>query len=289
MNAIRGDFYGLWGSDVAQAYKCGAAFMLTSKRRIILLAATLLLGSLSAAGAANCPGNPNAIGTTRVLKVKPSDFPLVGRQQYMETLRLRDREVVLTFDDGPMPPYTNRILDILAAECVKATFFVLGVNVAEAPDLVRRAAEEGHSIGTHTFSHAELDKLPIDKAKKEIDLGLAVASEALGGPSAVTPFFRAPMLSINKALERHLHLRGLMVWSIDVDSNDWMPMGEEKLVEGTIAALEKAGKGIVLLHDIQPVTARALPALLAELKRRNFNIVHVVPSERAYPMLSSTY
>jgi peptidoglycan-N-acetylglucosamine deacetylase len=282
MNSTMTLFHHPVGNHAGTTLKYGAAFMSRCNRSLAGLAVALLLGSAGAA-AANCPGNPHAIGTSRVLRVKPADFPLVGREQYLETLRLRDKEVVLTFDDGPMPPYTSRILDTLAAECVKATFFVLGANVAESPDLVRRAAEEGHSIGTHTFSHTELNKLPIDKAKKDIELGLAAAAEALGSPSAVAPFFRAPLLAMNRQLERHLFLRGMMVWSIDVDSKDWTLITEEKLVESTVAALEKMGKGILLLHDIQPVTARALPALLAELKRRNFKIVHVVPAERAQP------
>jgi len=241
------------------------------------LAAAIFLSSFSAA-VSQGPGNPNAIGTSRVLTAKAADYPLVGKVQYRETLRLNDREVVLTFDDGPLPPYTNKILDTLAAECVRATFFVLGINVAEAPDLVRRAANEGHSIGTHTFNHDDLTKLPFEKVKAEIDLGIAAAGEALGDAFAVTPFFRAPLIGTNIQVERHVVSRGLMLWSIDADSKDWTLITEEKLVQTAVAELEKAGKGILLMHDIQPVTARALPALLAELKRRNFRIVHVVPA-----------
>ena len=242
--------------------------------------AVMLLGALAGASANECPGNPNAIGTSRVITVKPKDYPLVGSLQYEETVPLKKREVVLTFDDGPVPPYTNRILDILAAECVKATFFTLGVNVAESPDLVLRAHKEGHSIGTHTFNHPHLDKLTLEQAKKEIDLGIAVATEALGNANDVAPFFRAPFLDINTPIERHLTSRGLMVWSIDIDTEDWTFITEERLIELTMKRLEQEGKGILLLHDSMPVTARALPMLLAELKRKNFRIVHVVPAPR---------
>ena len=242
--------------------------------------AAILLGALTGASANECPGNPNAIGTSRVLTVKPRDYPLVGSLQYQETVSLKNREVVLTFDDGPVPPYTNRILDILAAECVKATFFTLGVNVAQSPDLVRRAHKEGHSIGTHTFNHPHLDKLTLEEAKKEIDLGIAVVTEALGNADDVAPFFRAPYLHINKSLERHLLSRGLMVWSIDIDTEDWTFITEERLIELTMKRLEQEGKGILLMHDIKPLTARVLPMLLAELKRKGFRIVHVVPAPR---------
>jgi peptidoglycan/xylan/chitin deacetylase (PgdA/CDA1 family) len=249
-----------------------------------------LLGAITNAAADQCPGNPNALGTSRVITVNPRDYPLVGTEQYPETFRLENREVVITFDDGPLPPYTGRVLDALAAECVKATFFTLGRNVAESPDLVRRAFKEGHSIGTHTFNHEYLAQMPFEQAKKEIDLGIAATTEALGNARDVAPFFRAPYLDINRQIEKYLHSRGLMIWSIDVSVDDWVGLTEEQLIELTVTRLEKAGKGkgILLLHDIQPATARALPALLAELKKRNFKIVHIVPTRPA-PLKSTSH
>jgi peptidoglycan/xylan/chitin deacetylase (PgdA/CDA1 family) len=252
--------------------------MLPRNARSIGLGIALLLGSVLGAAAQGCPGNPNALGTSRVLAVNPAAFPMVGKAQYQETLRLRNREVVLTFDDGPVAPYTSAILDALAAECVKATFFTLGENVVDAPDLVRRAFNEGHTIGTHTYSHKNLAEIPIEDAKKEIEQGIAAAIEALGNPRDLAPFFRPPFLQLKRPLERHIVTQKLMVWSIDVDSEDWNDLTEEQLVADTVQRLEKAGKGILLMHDIQPVTMRALPALLAELKKRKFRIVHVVPA-----------
>lgn len=242
----------------------------------LALVATLLIGSATVAVASDCP-NPKTLGTSRTLSVDPKAFPLVGKDQYEETLALKNREVVLTFDDGPSSPYTEMVLEALANECVKATFFVLGENVVDDPELVRRIAKEGHSIGTHAYEHIELDKLPLDDAKKHIDRGIKAATDALQG-TVPAPFFRAPMLELSPQLEKHIISRGLMVWSIDVDSFDWNGITEEQMVEETIKALEKAGKGIVLMHDIQPVTARALPTFLEELKKRNFKVVHVVPA-----------
>src|ERR1700687_1979660 len=83
--------------------------------------------------AVDCPNNPTAQGTSRTISVKPSEFPLVGKLNYPETLRLSDHEVVLTFDDGPSAPYTGTILDALAAECIKATFFMVGNAIVDAP------------------------------------------------------------------------------------------------------------------------------------------------------------
>jgi len=248
----------------------------------------LLLGvSVSAAAADECPGNPDAIGTSRTLTVKPRDFPMVGKEQYNETLRLKPREVVLTFDDGPVPPYTNKVLEALAAECAKATFFALGTNVAEAPDLVRRMVKEGHTVGTHTFSHESLIEMSHEAAMKEIDKGIEVANEALGDRSLLAPFFRAPFLDITTQIQRELYARGIMIWSIDVESDDWTDITEEQMVQRVMERLAKVGKGIILMHDIQPLTARALPMLLAELKRQNYKIVHVVPAPPAAAKSSS--
>jgi hypothetical protein len=98
-------------------------------RAIVLGAAMGTLGAFLVAAPAhaqNCPGNPNALGTSRVLVVGPTEYTRVGTMQYPQTLPLADKEVVLTFDDGPLPRYSNKILDILTSECVKATFFTIG-------------------------------------------------------------------------------------------------------------------------------------------------------------------
>jgi peptidoglycan/xylan/chitin deacetylase (PgdA/CDA1 family) len=241
----------------------------------------------AALAAPACTNNPDVLGTSRTITVRPSDFPRIGTEQYAESLRLKNREVVLTFDDGPIPEHTSKVLDALAAECVKATFFMLGINVAEAPSLVRRAFNEGHSIGTHTFSHIHLDEVPFEKAKKDIELGIEAVTEALGKGRSPAPFFRAPYLGITKDLEKYLYARGLMVWDIDADSLDWSLESPEKVIEDTLAVLEKKGKGILLMHDIKSQTARAMPVLLSELKRRGFRIVHVVPENGHVPNASN--
>src|SRR5450759_5168450 len=97
-----------------------------------------------------CPGNPDALGTSRVLTISPSEFSQIGSMQYKQTLPLNDHEVVITFDDGPLPPYTNFILDTLASQCVKATYFLVGQMAHAYPSVVRRIYNEGHTIGTHS-------------------------------------------------------------------------------------------------------------------------------------------
>jgi peptidoglycan-N-acetylglucosamine deacetylase len=245
------------------------------------------IGLSSSLAAPRCT-NPNAVGISRTISVAPMGFPLIGKEQYLETLPLQNREVVITFDDGPIPATTPKILETLAAECVKATFFMLGTNVAEAPDLARRAYDEGHTIGTHTFSHPMLAKMSPEKAKADISLGIEAVTEALGPKRTLSPFFRAPYLSINKDVERYVLSRGLMIWSIDADSLDWTFTTADKMIERSVAELERVGKGTLLMHDIKPVTVRALPALLQELKRRDFRIVHVVPTPPAQSMSTTS-
>ena len=255
---------------------------------VAVVASGVFAGASAALAGPNCTNNPDVLGTSRTITVRTSDFPRIGTEQYAESLRLKNREVVLTFDDGPVHGHSAKVLDALAAECVKATFFMMGLNVAEAPRLVRRAFDEGHSIGTHTFSHIHLDEVPFEKAKQDIELGIEAVTEALGKGRSPAPFFRAPYLGITKDLEKYLYARGLMVWDIDVDSLDWSLESPEKVIEDTLAALEKKGKGILLMHDIKSQTARAMPVLLSELKRRGFRIVHVVPETGHIPNASNT-
>jgi peptidoglycan/xylan/chitin deacetylase (PgdA/CDA1 family) len=243
----------------------------------------LAFGPSGAVAAPKC--GPEALNTSRTISISPAAFPLVGKEQYLETLPLRDREVVLTFDDGPHPATTPQILNALAAQCVKATFFMLGVNVAEAANLVRRAYDEGHTIGSHTFSHPALAKIPFAKGRDDISLGMEAVTEALGPKRRMAPFFRPPYLSITKEIEKYVISRGHMIWSIDADSIDWTFTTPDKVIERSMTELERVGKGILLLHDIKPATARALPSLLAQLKIRGFRVVHVVPQP---PVLSTS-
>src|SRR5262245_47377182 len=122
-------------------------------KRSVLPALLLSAALCGAAAAEDCPGHPGAIGTSRVIVVDPTEHARIGTMQYRETLPLADKEVVLTFDDGPLPPYTNRVLETLAAECAKATFFLVGRQSRSFPDMVRRIYNEGHTIATHSQNH----------------------------------------------------------------------------------------------------------------------------------------
>jgi peptidoglycan/xylan/chitin deacetylase (PgdA/CDA1 family) len=232
-----------------------------------------LLNNLSPAIGLECLNHPDAIGTGRTIVVDPKQTPRVG------DLTLKDHEIVVTFDDGPLPQHTEKILDSLAAECVKAQFFVVGDMARDAPDLVRRLVREGHTVGTHTQTHAHLGAIPISDAANEIETAIAAVAGALQAPQALAPFFRAPYLETTPAVEHYVRMRGLMMWGIDFDADDWLDITPEEVVSRALAAIENKGKGVLLLHDIQDRTAIALPILLKELKKRRYQIVHIVPSE----------
>ncbi|RDV05474.1 polysaccharide deacetylase family protein [Undibacter mobilis] len=245
---------------------------------LIVAVATL---SLPAAAAADCPGHPDALGTFRVLAVSAATTPRVGRKHFPETLPLADKELVLTFDDGPWPTTTPRVLDALKAECVRATFFLLGRNTDAHPLLARRALAEGHSIGHHTYSHPLLSHLPLAKAEAEINRGIARDEFALTGvarSTPSTPFFRFPGFASSQPLLDRLQDRGIVVFGADVWASDWEPMSPDVQLQKLMQRIEHVGRGIVLLHDTKAQTAAMLPRLLRELKLRGYRIVHVVPA-----------
>jgi peptidoglycan-N-acetylglucosamine deacetylase len=249
--------------------------------RFLVLGVALL--TANGLRAAECPGNPDAIGTSRTIVVDPAEHPRLGGMQYHESLPLQDHEVVLTFDDGPLPPHTNRILDILASECVKATYFMVGKMARNYPDLVRRIYEAGHTIGTHSYDHPlSFHKMPLMRAEQEIEDGIESVNWALGG-TKTAPFFRIPGLLRAVPVERYLASRDLQVWSADFPADDWARISSNQVYERALKRLEANHKGILLLHDIHARTVDALPRLLKELKRRGYHIVHVVPATAERP------
>ena len=243
----------------------------------------LALWSTAAAHADTC-NNPDALGTSRTIVVDPREYPRIGTMQYGQTLPLRDKEVVLTFDDGPIPKYSNQILDILAAECVKATFFVVGRMAKEFPDGVRKLIRLGHTVGTHSENHPlSMNRMPIEQAQKEIEDGIAHTEAALGDPALLSPFFRIPGLLRASVVEDYLASRGIQTWSADFPADDWRHVSSQTVHNLALSRLKAKGKGILLLHDIQPRTVAALPGILRDLKAGGYKIVHVEAATPSKP------
>jgi peptidoglycan/xylan/chitin deacetylase (PgdA/CDA1 family) len=248
--------------------------------RILAIAVAAVMAPLAAA-AEPCPGNPQALGTERVIAVDARTTPRVGRKQFPITLPLHAKELVLTFDDGPWPTTTPKVLDALKHECVHATFFLLGRNVDAHPQLARRELAEGHSLGHHSYAHPLLNRMPLAKAEAEINRGIAADEFAIYGQrrsKPATPFFRFPGFASSPALLDALNDRGIVVFGADVWASDWLPMTPQQELHLILGRIEKVNHGIVLLHDTKAQTARMLPAFLRELKRRGYSIVHAVPA-----------
>ncbi|MDE2579385.1 MAG: polysaccharide deacetylase family protein [Hyphomicrobiales bacterium] len=248
------------------------------------LSATL---AVLAAPALAC--GPDALGVARELPV--GGGVAVGLKTYPRTLALADKELVLTFDDGPNPPTTAKVLDALKAECVKATFFLIGKNAESAPAMVKREIAEGHTIAHHSYSHpaVTLRNLPLEAAKADVDRGMEQDDKAAFGAwsgQTRSPFFRYPGFGDSPALNDWLQKRGVSLFGADLWASDWLPMSADQELKLLLARIQKQRKGIVLMHDIKKNTAEMLPRLLRELKKRGYKIVHIVPGPAA-PALAS--
>ncbi len=244
-----------------------------------LIAALLLAGLFGGARAQTC--GPNALGVSRKMAV--GSATQFGLKTYPQTLDLKDHEVVLTFDDGPAPT-TPAVLAALDAECAKATFFLIGRNASERPDLVRREIAAGHTVGHHSFSHpaASLAGLSLEAALADVDRGVAAVDKAAGGKDS--KFFRFPGFGDSPALLAALAKKNMPVFGTDLWASDWNRMTPQAELELVMGRLRQAGGGILLLHDIHKQTADMLPMLLARLKAENFHLVHLVPGDAPAPM-----
>lgn len=247
---------------------------------IVLRAALVaMVASTMAAHATDCP-RAGTLGTSRTLAVDPAQYPRVGTKNFPQTLPLDDHEVVLTFDDGPWPPTTSKVLAALAKECVRATFFLIGQPASQYPEMVRRIAAEGHSIGHHTWLHRILKRMRPSEATGEIDHGISAVETALHGAATTTPstpFFRFPGFESTPATLNLLQSRGITVFSADLWASDWNPMTPAQQLNLLASRLKVARKGIILLHDPKAQTAAMLPALLRYLNDNHYRIVHLVP------------
>ncbi len=224
-----------------------------------------------------CPGNPDPLGVSRVVEIDTTGGPGFGFQHYKMYDFLNPKEVVLTFDDGPLPNRTTKILAALDAECTKAIFFSVGKVASGYPDILRDVAKSGHTIGGHTVTHKDLSKMPIDQAKEEIEKSFSIIRHATGAPQA--PFFRFPFLRASPETLKYMADRNVAVFSTDIDSFDFKRTSANKLVKHIMHLLDKRGKGIILMHDIQPHTAKAMPDLLTQLKKNGYKVVQMTAKE----------
>jgi peptidoglycan/xylan/chitin deacetylase (PgdA/CDA1 family) len=252
-------------------------------RALVALLGTLLFCLASPLAAQTLPQQcaaNNALGVSRTVEIDATTGPRFGHLQYRDYDFLQDGEIVLTFDDGPLRSHTLAVLDALTAHCTKATFFSVGRMALADPETLKEVARRGHTIGSHTWSHRNLRAMVAPQAKDELELGLSAVRRALGG-LPVAPFFRFPYLSDSKPMLAHLESRGIAAFSIDVDAYDYRTHDPAVVQRNILKQLSEKHKGIILFHDIQPATSRALMGLLDELKARGFRVVHLIPKAPA--------
>ncbi len=243
----------------------------------------------TAAGAApgplGCPAGGGRLPVSRVVSIDAASGPIYGdiTRRAKEPNFLRPKEVVLTFDDGPMPWITRSVLDTLDRYCAKATFFEVGRMAVAYPGMVREVLARGHTIGGHTWSHPfNLPHMKPEKAHEEIEKGLSAISLAAGQP--VAPFFRFTGLGDSDPLLAYLQKRGIASFTVDVVSDDSYINDATKLANITLQRIEAKGGGIVLFHDIKAATAKALPVILAGLADRGYRVVHMAATRPVQPL-----
>jgi len=263
-------------------------------------AATLLCGAHAANANArleSCPGNPLAPAQTPIVEIdtRGSDAhggARYGTMQYRSTAPLGPKQVALTFDDGPDPSNTKRILDILDSHCIKATFFMVGWYAKARPDLVREVAARGHTIGTHTWLHHNLRRLPEASAQREIARGFEAMEQALSTAPAqdrarLAPFFRFPGLNDKTSLITWLGTKDIATLSCDFGADDWKGIAGAQIRARALRNIASVGSGILILHDTKPQTAAMLDGLIRDLRARGYSFVQLAP-KRAAPAIAET-
>ena len=233
-------------------------------------------------GSTSCD-KPDAMGVSRVFEIDTTGGPVFGLQHLKGPEFLRDKEVVLTFDDGPRPVSTIAVLKALQDECLKATFFEIGKNASWHPAITKELIDAGMTVGTHTWSHKDLASKPyttdLEKAAQEIEMGNSAVHMAAAGASTA-PFFRFPELHHSAPSLEYLAQRNVAVFSTDIDSRDFSMHKPEQVIKSVMGQLESHGKGIILMHDSHHNTAEALPELLRQLNGASYKVVHIVPKVR---------
>jgi peptidoglycan-N-acetylglucosamine deacetylase len=248
-----------------------------------------LIFGASAALAREC--EPDKLGTSRVVAVGTQGGLEVGLKTYPRTIPLADHEVILTFDDGPDAKSTPKILDALADQCVRATFFDIGRNVDGLPRIARREAVEGHTVAYHTYSHPQptLRFMSPAAARADVLKGMIAVEKAAyghdfgsGKPNDLSeirlhaPFFRFPGFADTEDLRKWLAAGNVGIFSVDLWASDWIEMTPEAELKLAMSRLDRLGKGMLLLHDNHPWTAEMVPMLLRALKAKGYRVVHMV-------------
>lgn len=213
---------------------------------------------------------PDALGTARVLQL-PREGQAFGGHHVR--LPLAPNEFVLTFDDGPRPGSTERVLQALQAECARATFFMNGEAMLQSPALAQRVRSEGHTVAMHGYKHSAFGELPAKDQLADLEAMQKAYRYVIGGEPAA---WRFPYLAETPTLLEALRQQNITVLSVETGVEDWVQgQSPQALAERLLKGLRQSGGGIVLLHDVQDQTAAALPLMLRRLQQEGWKLVHL--------------
>ena len=187
---------------------------------------------------------------------------------------LPEKHFAFTFDDGPHESRTERLLDVLEKDKTLATFFVVGRMAQQRPEVVLKTAEKGHAIGNHSHTHANMPKLPKAKALAEIHKGFNSIYEALKGSSyKVAPFFRFPYGAHRADTRKLLKKENMGEFFWNIDTLDWKHRNPKKLFNYAMKQINKRGRGIILMHDVQEQTVIVVPWMIKAMKEKGYKTV----------------
>lgn len=211
-------------------------------------------------------------GTQRTIELSLNSAPIWEQ--------LKAKEIVLTFDDGPEPGRTDKVLDVLDEYCVQAAFFLRGDQAERHPEMVRAIVRRGHVVGGHGWAHASLVEMPVEDARAEIARSVAVIDDALAASPETanekTRLFRFPYVQSNSEVEAIVADMNLVPVPVQADGKDWELSNPGEIVANVFKMLRKAeNRGVVLLHDPFSTSDRATDMLLRRLQDEGYRIVSI--------------
>jgi peptidoglycan-N-acetylglucosamine deacetylase len=201
----------------------------------------------------------------------PPALPPAPTQHSYNSCKVEGSYIAMTFDDGPSAALTPKLLDMLKARGIKATFFVVGRNAAEYPQIIQRMVDEGHEIGNHSWSHPSLTGLGSSSLRKQLDdTNAAIEKGGAPRPVVMRPPYGATSARLNKLFDEQYGMKSIL-WS--VDPLDWKYRNATKVYNSIV---QKAHPGaIILAHDIHPSTVRAMPDVFDTLLAKGYQFVTV--------------
>ena len=239
-------------------------------RKILALATIVFLPALMAFAQETTPTVPKEKAVPSPVRPKATPTPAEPPITF-NSVHVDGPYIALTFDDGPSPVLTPKLLDLLAARHLKATFFVVGQNAADHPDILKRAVREGHEIANHSWSHPNLGKMSDEAVRRELQKTDDAIAAAIGKrPTLMRPPYGSITANQKKWIHQEFGYR-IIIW--DVDPLDWKRPGPS-VVTARILKETKAGS-IVLAHDIHPPTIEAMPKTFDQLIEKGFKSVTV--------------